>query len=173
MTDTSQSPLVERATTTLVRHLTSPDEAGWRRVRDGFAALFAQASHVAAAELERSRTETATDPALVAEAAGEWKPKLRRLLRDNPQAAARLRALVDEHGPHIPRGSVSSQIVGEVSGTAVQAHTIHGGVNQTRFDGDHVTSPTARSRVRSSVRRWSTTTRAPVWTSLRLGRGGM
>ncbi|OOC52494.1 MULTISPECIES: hypothetical protein [Nocardiopsis] len=138
MKDTSQ--LVERAATTLAGSMTTHDEAAWRSALEGFAALFTAAAHVAAAELERSRAKVVADPGLAAEAAGEWKPKLRRLLRTHPEAAERLQALLRELGANAPQAGVSHQSSGTVSGTAVQAHTLHGGVTNTHNHegGDHV-----------------------------------
>ncbi|MFE3455934.1 hypothetical protein ACFXKD_00190 [Nocardiopsis aegyptia] len=130
------SPLVEQATTTLVRSMTDDDAPAWQATLEGFAALFAKASHVAAAELERSRTEVASRPHLAAEAAGEWKPKLRRLLSANPEVATQLRTLLRELDAERPQAGVSNRIDGTVSGSAVQAGTIHGGV--THHDGDHI-----------------------------------
>ncbi len=136
MNDTSQ--LVERATTILIHSMTQDDALAWQSTVNGFSSLFAKASHVAVAELERSRTEVTSHPELAAEAAGEWKPKLRRLLQANPDTVARLQALLRELDAIVPQTGVSNQIIGPVWGTAVQAHTIHGGVGNLHYDGDHI-----------------------------------
>ncbi|WP_053617081.1 hypothetical protein [Nocardiopsis sp. NRRL B-16309] len=130
------SPLVEQATTTLVRSMASDDTPVWRVALDGFAALFGRSGHVVAAELERSRDEVVAQPRLADEAAGEWKPKLRRLLAADPEAADRLRALLWELDGARPQQGVSNRIEGGVSGIAIQAGRIQGGVNG--YGGDHV-----------------------------------
>ncbi|GAB2506598.1 hypothetical protein [Nocardiopsis aegyptia] len=130
------SSLAEQAATTLVRSMASDDAPVWQVVLERFAALFGRAGHVAAAELERSRDEVVARPDLAVEAAGEWKPKLRRLVAADPGAAARLRALLRDLDDDRPRRDATNRIDGGVAGIAIQAGTIHGGVN--RYDGDHV-----------------------------------
>ncbi|MFE1166508.1 hypothetical protein [Nocardiopsis sp. NPDC058789] len=67
-----------------------------------------------------------------------WRTQLRRLLREDPAAAAELRALLDEVAPS-GTGNVTNT-ARDVHGVLIQAGTIHGGVhrNETRYDGDHV-----------------------------------
>ncbi|QKW32533.1 hypothetical protein HUT17_05235 (plasmid) [Nocardiopsis flavescens] len=129
--------LVEQTATALVRVMATRDQE-WAPVREELSALFAKAAHVAAAELERSRTEVVQDPALVGEAIGEWKAKLRRLVRANPETAAPMREILGRLNTDDVQPRVSNTITGNVTGTAVQAHTVHGGVGNTTYGGDHV-----------------------------------
>ncbi|WP_433697032.1 hypothetical protein [Nocardiopsis sp. CA-288880] len=131
------SDLVEQAATALVRVMASHDD-GWALVREEFSSLFAKAAHVASSELERSRTEVVQDPTLVGEAVGEWKAKLRRLVRANPEAAAPMREILGRLKADDAQPQVSSTITGNVTGTAVQAHKVQGGVGNTTYGGDHV-----------------------------------
>lgn len=130
------SPLVERATTTLVRSMTSDDAPAWQVALDGFADLFGEGFRAAADELERSRAEVVARPGLAAEAAGEWRPKLRRLLTADPEAAAKLRTLLRDLDHDRPTEVVSNRIEGGVSGIAIQAGRIYGANH--RYEGDHV-----------------------------------
>lgn len=125
------SALVEQTATALVRVMASHDGRAWAPVREEFSLLFAKAAHVAAAELDRSRTEIAQDPALAVEAVGEWKAKLRRLVGANPEVAAPMRQALERLGAAGTRAGVSNTLIGDVHGTAVQAHTVHGGVANT------------------------------------------
>jgi len=132
------SELVERAATTLVQFMTAHDDQAWEPIRHEFSALFAKAAHVASAELDRSRTEVVHDPGLASEAVGEWKAKLRRLVRANPEAAAPIRQILGRLEADGAQAQVSNTITGDVTGTAVQARTVHGGVGNTTYGGDHV-----------------------------------
>ncbi|RKS09297.1 hypothetical protein DFP74_5032 [Nocardiopsis sp. Huas11] len=132
-----ETPLVERATALLVRSMTSDDAPLWRVTLDGFAALFTDAGHVAAAELERSRTEVAARPGLAAEATGEWKPKLRRLLAADPEAADRLRALLRDLDTGRPRDVIYNHMEGGVAGIAIQVGRVSGGFH-SHHEGDHL-----------------------------------
>ncbi|MFD8812064.1 hypothetical protein ACFV23_11395 [Streptomyces sp. NPDC059627] len=74
---------------------------GWDQVRRRFAALFGHQSTDVAEELERSRNtlvaaRQATVPATAADLEAGWRSRLRRLLADDPGAAHRLRAVLDE-----------------------------------------------------------------------------
>ncbi|PWV55084.1 hypothetical protein [Nocardiopsis sp. L17-MgMaSL7] len=68
-----------------------------------------------------------------------WRTQLRRLLREDPAAAAELRELLDEVAPSAAGGvtNIARDVHG---GVLIQAGTIHGGVHrdETRYDGDHV-----------------------------------
>ncbi|NYH55600.1 hypothetical protein HNR06_005189 [Nocardiopsis arvandica] len=139
MTDTA---LLERASTLLVTAMTAGDDQSWTRVRRACAALSSRTHRVVEAELELTRGELLQRPELAEEAVGEWRTKLRRLVEADPRAASGLRelvrALADRQGGRVAEGGVSNTIVGDVTGTAVQAHTIHGGVGNTGYQGDRV-----------------------------------
>ncbi|WP_150237796.1 hypothetical protein [Nocardiopsis quinghaiensis] len=132
MTDTA---LLERATALLVNAMATSDDQSWARVRQACTALSSQAHRAVDAELELSRGELLQRPELAEEAIGEWRTKLRRLVEADPHAAAALRelarTLAGQRGGRVAEGGVSNTIIGDVSGTAVQAHTIHGGVGNT------------------------------------------
>ncbi|MFE9246132.1 hypothetical protein [Nocardiopsis sp. NPDC006938] len=99
-------------------------------------------------ELEQTRRdllESGADAVPVEEVEQTWRTQLRRLLREDPEAAAELRALLDEVAPS-GSGNVTN-IAGDVHGTLIQAGTIRGGVhrNVTGVDGDRVDPRGARS----------------------------
>ncbi len=133
--DTSR--LVARATDALIRSMAGDEAPQWRLTLEGYAELFARASHVAAAELQRSRAEVAARPDLAPEAAGEWRPKLRRLLEADPGAAERLGDLLRRLDAPAPEGTANT-VDGGVSGGVwvVQARDI-GGVGDT-VRGDRI-----------------------------------
>ncbi|QKW32492.1 hypothetical protein HUT17_04995 (plasmid) [Nocardiopsis flavescens] len=130
--------LVARAATTLIQVMAAPDESAWAMTREEFSSLFAKAAHVAASELDRSRAEVVGEPGLADEAVVEWQAKLRRLVRADPGAAVRMREALARVAAAAPRGQVSNTVTGNVTGTVVQAHTIHGGVGNSAYSGDHV-----------------------------------
>ncbi|GAA2262969.1 hypothetical protein GCM10010145_42220 [Streptomyces ruber] len=85
------------------------------------------------AELDTSRAELvaardADDEETAADVHDEWRIRLRRALRADPQAAAELRALLDELVPPADgtaREAVHNVISGGVQhGTVIQAHTV-------------------------------------------------
>ncbi|MEY9212365.1 hypothetical protein NI17_005985 [Thermobifida halotolerans] len=110
----------------------------WAAVRDRFAALFGRGRDAAVAELEQARDEVTEDAELADEVRTEWRSRLRRLLKNSPDAATGLRAILDELASENPLGGVSGTIHGGVTGTVVQAHTVHGGVTATSHGGDHI-----------------------------------
>lgn len=126
----SESPLAAEAATVLVKAMTERDDRAWALVRDRVAALSSLAEKVVSAELDQSRSEVAAQPDLAEPAVGEWNLKLRRLLAGNPRAAEPLRALVSELAPTERPGTVHNTITGNVSGIAIQAGTIHGGIHK-------------------------------------------
>ncbi|KPI08572.1 hypothetical protein OK074_3573 [Actinobacteria bacterium OK074] len=114
---------------------------GWEQVRSRVAAFFSRGregeAEAVQAELESSRAElvaarAAQDEDAEADVRAEWRVRMRRTLQADPQAAAELRALLDELLPAEPdptAGSVHNVISGGVQhGTVIQAHTI-GDVN--------------------------------------------
>lgn len=92
-------------------------------------------------ELEESRRELAAAGESVSaeDVEQNWKTQLRRLLREDPAAAAELRTILDEVAPERGAQNVTN-IAHDVHGTLIQAGTIHGGVHQreTRYGGDHI-----------------------------------
>ncbi|WP_198156338.1 hypothetical protein [Thermobifida cellulosilytica] len=118
--------------------------AAWETVRERAAALFGRGRPAAEAELDQTREELVERESTAEEAVAEWRPKLRRLLKHHPDAAAELRALLDDLAP-AREGKVVNTIIGEVTGTAIQAHTIHGGITTTTYQGDHIDQRHARA----------------------------
>ncbi|WP_234376957.1 hypothetical protein [Streptomyces sp. TP-A0356] len=110
---------------------------GWAQVRDRVAAFFAGRrggdGEVVQGELERSRAELvaardAGDEETASDIQDEWRSRLRRTLRNDPQAVSELRSLLDELAPNANTGSggtVNNTISGGVQhGTVVQARTV-------------------------------------------------
>ncbi|MGW5878132.1 hypothetical protein ACWFMI_16465 [Nocardiopsis terrae] len=96
----------------------------------------------ALAELEESRRELDEDDgeAVSAEEMEQnWKTQLRRLLREDPEAAAELRAILDEVAPERGGTQIITNTARDVHGTLIQAGTV-GGVehHETRYGGDHI-----------------------------------
>ena len=131
MRRSSETTRAGEAATVLVATMTARDDTAWVAVRDRFSALAAKAEKTVSAELDQSRSEVVEQPELADEAVGEWKAKLRRLLNGNPQAAGALRELVRELTPEQRPGTVHNVITGDVSGVAIQAGTIHGGIHKS------------------------------------------
>lgn len=110
---------------------------GWARVRDRAAAFLARRrdgdEEVVRGELERSRADLvaardAGDEETASDIRDEWRSRLRRTLRNDPRAAAELRALLDELDPGPGRdapGAVYNTITGGVHhGMVIQAGTV-------------------------------------------------
>ncbi|MFJ8935414.1 hypothetical protein ACIRL0_06800 [Streptomyces sp. NPDC102365] len=108
---------------------------GWGNVRDRVVALFSRGRDEEAVrgELEESRADLvaardAEDEDAAADVQASWRVRLRRTLRDDPEAAAELRSLLAELDPR-PTGPASSTVHNSISGgvqhgTVVQAHTV-------------------------------------------------
>ncbi|TQN30176.1 hypothetical protein FHX37_0037 [Haloactinospora alba] len=109
----------------------------WPEVRDRVAVLLGDGREDVAAELERSRSEALDSPELASEVVAEWRPALCRLLTDDPDTTAAVRALRDEFTPP-PGTDAGNRVEGDVRGTAVQAGTVHGDVSAPSYGGDHV-----------------------------------
>lgn len=80
----------------------------WERTRDGIAALWRRVhperADTVAAELEATREDLASaqaggDEDAVQELQAEWRARIRRLLREQPEAAEELRRLLDDLAP--------------------------------------------------------------------------
>ncbi|WP_328496994.1 hypothetical protein OHS59_32960 [Streptomyces sp. NBC_00414] len=108
---------------------------GWGNVRDRVVVFFSRGRDEAAVEgeLEESRTDLvaardAGDEDAAADVQASWRTRLRRTLRNDPEAAAELRTLLAELSlpSTVPATStVHNSIRGGVQhGTVVQAHTV-------------------------------------------------
>lgn len=110
---------------------------GWAQVRDRVGAFFARRrggdEEAVQGELERSRADLvaardAGDEDTASDIREEWRSRLRRMLRKDPQAVSELRALLDELAPSTGArtdGTVHNTISGGVQhGTVIQAHTV-------------------------------------------------
>jgi hypothetical protein len=96
----------------------------WNEVRGRIAALLRRGK--AAEELERSRQQLvaareAGDSRAAADVEAHWRSGLRAVLAGDPQAAAALRALVDEYG--------QSATVASYAETHMHGNTFHGPVH--------------------------------------------
>lgn len=111
---------------------------GWGNVRDRVVAFFARGrdEEVVQGELEESRADLvaardADDEDAADDVRASWRVRLRRTLRDDPEAAAELRALLDELSPPsaVPSSlTVHNSVSGGVSGgVVVQGGTFSGG----------------------------------------------
>ena len=100
----------------------------WTQARARFAALLGRGRSdeaELAGELEELRTEVvraqrAGDAGLAEEAAADWRGRLRRALRDDPEAVAELRSILAEFAP----------AAGTVVHNSISGGTIHGSVVQ-------------------------------------------
>ncbi|MFH9610679.1 hypothetical protein [Streptomyces sp. NPDC017448] len=96
----------------------------WTQVRGRLARFLGRGEdgEVVDAELEESREELLAahrdgDEEAAADVAAEWRIRLRRTLRDDPEAAGELRAILDDLAPRRPDGPA----------VAINHNTIHGG----------------------------------------------
>ncbi|MFE6986392.1 hypothetical protein [Streptomyces griseus] len=94
----------------------------WTQVRGRVARFLARGEDTEAvdAELEESRAELTAaradaDEETAADIEAEWRTRLRRALRANPEAAAQLRDLLDELAPLQPAGHTVS-VTNTISG---------------------------------------------------------
>ncbi|EPH43011.1 hypothetical protein STRAU_3940 [Streptomyces aurantiacus JA 4570] len=115
---------------------------GWAHARDRAVGFFTRRrpagneedTVAVAGELDEAREELvaardAEDDGAVADVQAEWRNRMRRALRADPEAAAELRLLLDELAPDAGSsgrgGSVSNRITGGVQhGNVIQAHTV-------------------------------------------------
>jgi hypothetical protein len=142
--DAELAALASSGATTLVGAMVSD---AWAQVRDRVAGYFAgrggadpEAEPAAlAGELDAARDELAAarqqaDAEAAADIEAEWRARLRRLLRSDPEAANGLRALLAEleplaaaAAPPAVHNEVHNSIAGGTQhGPVVQAHTISG-----------------------------------------------
>ncbi|MFJ6620322.1 hypothetical protein ACIQOW_22475 [Kitasatospora sp. NPDC091335] len=78
--------------------------SAWDRVRPRVAALFGRRADSVSEELDEARAELVAAREGDGESAarsvqGEWEPKLRRLLANDPAVVAELQAVLDEFAP--------------------------------------------------------------------------
>ncbi|WP_371501302.1 hypothetical protein OG871_30995 [Kitasatospora sp. NBC_00374] len=107
----------------------------WSEARGRFASLFGRRSEDVGEDLDQARAEllAADDPSAVAAGAEtEWGNRLRRALAADPEAAARLRALLDElspaaqaaPGPAHTTVTTTTTVNGEFRGVSIQAGSV-------------------------------------------------
>ncbi|QXE37415.1 hypothetical protein KQY30_27530 [Streptomyces sp. GMY02] len=134
-----EAELVALATagaTTIVQQMATD---GWTRARDRVVAFFsargATTPESVEADLETTRAELTTaqhdgDEETTQDLHAEWRTRLRRTLRADPEAAAELRALVDELTPPVPtqqtRDVYNTFSGGTNHGPVIQAGNIDG-----------------------------------------------
>lgn len=133
-----EAELVQLATagaTALVQQMATD---GWTRARDRVVGFFAGRGEGSPSpediesDLDRSQAELATaqrenDEEAAADVRAEWRNRMRRALREDPEAACELRTLLDELSPGLPAqrvGDVHNTISGGTQHDAVQAGTI-------------------------------------------------
>ncbi|MFE2639565.1 hypothetical protein ACFXKF_33185 [Streptomyces scopuliridis] len=127
--DAELAALATAGATALVQQMVTD---GWGNVRDRAVALFSRGRDEGAvqAELEESRADLvaareAEDEDAADDVRASWRARLRRALRDDPTAAAELRAILNELNQSPSPGSVHNTISGGVQhGTVIQAHTV-------------------------------------------------
>ncbi|MGC5565281.1 hypothetical protein ACPYPG_20930 [Streptomyces sp. FR-108] len=130
--DAELAALAAAGATALVQQMVTD---GWGNVRDRVVALFSRGGEEEGVrgELEESRADLvaardAEDEDAAADVQASWRVRLRRTLRDDPEAAAELRSLLAELDPQ-PTGSATSAVHNSITGgvqhgTVVQAHTV-------------------------------------------------
>ncbi|MFJ9454759.1 hypothetical protein ACIRST_06750 [Kitasatospora sp. NPDC101447] len=109
--------------------------SAWDRVKPRVAAMFGGRAESISEDLDETRAEVAAAPedsreSAIQSAQGEWQPKLRRLLADNPAMAEELQAILDEFTPQQPQQVVHetyNQTIkgGTFSGTTIMAGKIN------------------------------------------------
>ncbi|MFF4379625.1 hypothetical protein [Kitasatospora sp. NPDC001547] len=109
--------------------------SAWERVKPRVAAMFGRRAESVSEELDETQAELIATPedgreSAAQSAQGEWEPKLRRLLANDPAMVAELRSILDEFAPVRPEqvpGTVHNEIGGNarIHGKVVQAHTIN------------------------------------------------
>ncbi|MEU0157373.1 hypothetical protein ABZ154_00605 [Streptomyces sp. NPDC006261] len=113
----------------------------WTQARGRLARFLARGedSEAVDAELEEPREDLTAarrsgDEDSTEDIAAAWRVRLRRALRDNPEAAGELRDLLDELAPLQPVGttvSITNNTIsgGHYTGPVLMAQSIHGGVH--------------------------------------------
>ncbi|MFF2353635.1 hypothetical protein ACFVVL_28100 [Kitasatospora sp. NPDC058115] len=114
----------------------------WTQVRSRLAGLLGRGRDTAevSAELEEIRVEVVRadgDEELVGDQAAELRNRIRRLLRQDPQAGGELRALLEEFTPRTTNVTVYNQ--------TISGGTHYGVIQAGRIDHVHQTPPAAPS----------------------------
>ncbi|WNF25530.1 hypothetical protein RI138_01205 [Streptomyces sp. C11-1] len=123
----------------------------WTQVRGRLARFLSRGEDTDAvdAELEESRAELTAaradaDEATAADIEAEWRTRLRRALRANPEAAEELRTLLDELAPLQPSAPTVS-VSNSVSGGTQYAPVVQGqNISHFTLNGSGVTAPEQR-----------------------------
>ncbi|MFI8456812.1 hypothetical protein [Kitasatospora sp. NPDC085464] len=119
--------------------------SAWDRVKPRVAAMFGGRAESISEDLDETRAEVAAAPedsreSAIRSAQGEWQPKLRRLLADNPAMAEELQAILDEFIPKRPEQvtvyhnelkdmTVHGTVLQVGHGKVVTTETINGDLN--------------------------------------------
>ncbi|GHC64584.1 hypothetical protein [Streptomyces flavofungini] len=135
--DAELTALAAAGATALVQSMVGD---GWASARERVVGFFTRRraeggdGGVVAGELDEAREELvaardADDADTAADVQAEWRNRMRRALRDDPEAAAELRVLLDELTPDGGEegrgGVVRNSISGGVQhGNVIQAHTV-------------------------------------------------
>ncbi|GGR92889.1 hypothetical protein GCM10010252_34460 [Streptomyces aureoverticillatus] len=134
--DAELTALAAAGATALVQSMVGD---GWAHARDRAVGFFSRRrpagdEDAVAGELDEAREELiaardAEDEDTTADVQAEWRNRMRRALRADPEAAAELRLLLDELAPGEGGagrgGNVSNRITGGVQhGNVIQAHTV-------------------------------------------------
>lgn len=127
--DAELTALATAGATALVQQMATD---GWAQVRDRVAAFFARRAgdDAVAGELDLAREElraaqAAGDDEAAADVQAEWRNRLRRALRADPELADELRSLLAELTPEPAPRSVTNTIIGGVHhGPVIQAGSI-------------------------------------------------
>lgn len=137
--DAELTALAAAGATALVQSMVGD---GWTHARERVVGFFTRrraegaddAAVAVGGELDEAREELvaardAEDADTAADVQAEWRNRMRRALRDDPEAAAELRLLLDELAPERGTegrgGTVRNTISGGVQhGDVIQAHTV-------------------------------------------------
>ncbi|MFJ4919148.1 hypothetical protein [Streptomyces sp. NPDC088725] len=132
--------LAAAGATTLVQQMATD---GWNRARDRMAAFFAArgstSPEAVASDLDTARTELVAarqenDEETATDLQAEWRARLRRTLRTDPQAAAELRALLDELAPERPAQQIRD-VHNTINGGTYNAPVVLAGMIRKGPDG--------------------------------------
>ncbi|MFD7454821.1 hypothetical protein [Kitasatospora sp. NPDC059827] len=97
----------------------------WAQVKPRFAALFGRNREEVSQELDEIQEEITEDPEGGEGQTSQWQRRLRIALRNNPDAAAELQAILDEFAPKLPQQEVGSTYINNtISGGTHSGTTI-------------------------------------------------